>query len=158
MANHKFLEVFENTLPTILYWVLFSIEDLRQAVETTKRILTKEKIDRQLMQVNHSQLNLYEYEKMVMLSKRVTFNTPDSLEEKIDRLTKMMSKLTTQDNGQNEQFKPKVFQSKRRGQMRNFYGKCIIMTKETIRIRYGSDSRDRRISLSSRIQCECNIT
>ena len=42
------LEVFKNTLPTRLYWVLFPIEDLRQAVETAKRILMKEKIDRQL--------------------------------------------------------------------------------------------------------------
>ena len=42
------LEVFKNTLPTGLYWVLFPIEDLRQAVETAKRILTKEKIARQL--------------------------------------------------------------------------------------------------------------
>ena len=40
------LEVFKNTLPTRLYWVLFPIEDLRQAVETAKRILTKEKIYR----------------------------------------------------------------------------------------------------------------
>ena len=42
------LEVFKNTLPTKLYWILFPIEDLRQAVETAKRILTKEKLDRQL--------------------------------------------------------------------------------------------------------------
>ena len=39
------LEVFKNTLPTRLYWVLFPIEDLRLAVETAKRILTKEKLD-----------------------------------------------------------------------------------------------------------------
>ena len=38
------LEVFKNTLPTRLYWVLSPIEDLRQAIETPKRILTKEKI------------------------------------------------------------------------------------------------------------------
>ena len=44
----QILEVFKNTLPTKLYWVLFPIEDLRQAVETVKRILTKEKLDRQL--------------------------------------------------------------------------------------------------------------
>ena len=44
----QILEVFKNTLPTKLYWVLFSIMDLRQAVETAKRILTKEKIDRPL--------------------------------------------------------------------------------------------------------------
>ena len=40
-------EVFKNTLPTKLYWVLFPIDDLRQVVETTQRLLTKEKIDRQ---------------------------------------------------------------------------------------------------------------
>ena len=39
-------EVFKNTLPTKLYWILFPIEDLRQAVETVKRILTKEKLDK----------------------------------------------------------------------------------------------------------------
>ena len=44
----QILEVFKNTLPTKLYWILFPIEDLRQAVETAKRILTKEKLDRQL--------------------------------------------------------------------------------------------------------------
>ena len=27
------LEVFKNTLPTKLYWILFPIEDLRQVVE-----------------------------------------------------------------------------------------------------------------------------
>ena len=36
-------EVFKNTLPTKLYWILFLIEDLREAVDTAKRILTKEK-------------------------------------------------------------------------------------------------------------------
>ena len=44
----QMLEVFKNTLPNRLYWALFPIVDLRLAVETTKRILTKEKIDRQL--------------------------------------------------------------------------------------------------------------
>ena len=41
------LEVFKNALPSRLCWVPFPIEDLREAVETAKRILTKEKIDRQ---------------------------------------------------------------------------------------------------------------
>ena len=40
----QLLEVFKNTLPTKLYWILFPIEDLRQAVETTKRIPTKRKV------------------------------------------------------------------------------------------------------------------
>ena len=39
----QILEVFKNTLSTKLYWILFPTDDLRQAVETAKRILTKEK-------------------------------------------------------------------------------------------------------------------
>ena len=42
----RVLEVFKNRLPTKLYWILFPIEDLRQAVETAKRILTKERLDK----------------------------------------------------------------------------------------------------------------
>ena len=37
----QILEVFKNTLSTRLYWVLFPIVDIQQAVETVKRILTK---------------------------------------------------------------------------------------------------------------------
>ena len=44
----QILKVFKNTLPTKLYWILFPIEDLRQAVDIAKRILTKEKLDKQL--------------------------------------------------------------------------------------------------------------
>ena len=42
----QIFEVFKNTLPTKLYWILFPKEDLRQAVETAKRILTMEKLDK----------------------------------------------------------------------------------------------------------------
>ena len=40
----EILEVFKNIFPTKLYWVLIPIDDIRQAVETAKRIITKEKI------------------------------------------------------------------------------------------------------------------
>ena len=39
-------------------------------------------------------------------NKRVTFDTTDGLEQKIDKLTVMMGKLVTKDEGQNRQFKP----------------------------------------------------
>ena len=42
------LEVFKKTVPNRLYWVLFSIDNLCNAVETAKRFLTKEKIERQM--------------------------------------------------------------------------------------------------------------
>ena len=102
------LELFKNTLPSKLYWVLFPIEDLRVAVDTAKRMLTKEKIDKQLagqtsstpfMSVRDSQ------------SKRFLLNTADDLEPKIDRLTVMIGKLVTEDEGNPKPFKPQVYQS-----------------------------------------------
>ena len=37
----QILEVFKNTLPAKLYWVLFPIENLRQAADTAKKYLPK---------------------------------------------------------------------------------------------------------------------
>ena len=88
----QILEVFRSTLPTRLYWELFPVEDLRQVVETAKRILTKEKIDRQLVGQSSSTPFMSIKDSY---NKKVTFDTQDGLEEKIDWLTVMMSKLTT---------------------------------------------------------------
>ena len=115
------LEVFKNTLPTRLYWVIFPIEDLKQAVQTARRILMKEKIDRQL--VGQSSSTPFLSIKDSYVCKKATFDTKDSLEAKIDRLMTMMSRLSDQDDEQHKQFKPKVYQGKRRGQIRNFYNK-----------------------------------
>ena len=57
----QILEVFTNTLPTKLYWILFPIEDLRQVVENAKRILTKEMIYRQL--AGQSSSTIFEYKR-----------------------------------------------------------------------------------------------
>ena len=54
-------------------------------------------------------------------SKKITFDTQDVLDDKIDKFTSMMRKLTAQDNNQNKQFKPKIYQSRWRGQSRNYY-------------------------------------
>ena len=47
-SKPQILEVFENALPNRLYWIHFPIDDLRLVVEMAKRILSKEKIDRQV--------------------------------------------------------------------------------------------------------------
>ena len=44
----QIFEVFKNTTPNRFYWILYPIDNLRVAVETAKRVLTKEKIDRQI--------------------------------------------------------------------------------------------------------------
>ena len=81
MASYS-IRGFKNTLSTRLYWVLFPIEDLRQAIETAVRILAKEMIDKQLVSQSSSMpfMNI----KDGYISKKVTFHKQDGLEEKID--------------------------------------------------------------------------
>ena len=72
----QILQVFKKTLPTKLYWILFPIEDLRQAVETAKGILTKEKLDKQLTgQTSTSPLMSVRDR----TDRRVSFNTREKL-------------------------------------------------------------------------------
>ena len=68
-----------------------------------KRILTKEKIDRQLVGQTSLTPFLNIKEKY---SKKVTFDMTDSIEQKIKKLTVMMGKLVTEEKEQNTQFKP----------------------------------------------------
>ena len=113
----QILEVFKNTLPTKLYWILFPIEDLRQAVEITQRILTKEKLDRQLTRQSLSTT-------FVSIRdghhRKVSFDTGEELGDKIDKLVVMIGRLATRDSGTNRQFKPQIRQSRGRGQDRNY--------------------------------------
>ena len=93
--------------------------DLRQAVEMAKRILMKEKIDRQL--AGQTSFTLFMNIKEGFTEK-VTFNTTYGIEQKIDKLMVMMGKLVMEGEGQTRQFKPQVNQSNRgRGQTRCNY-------------------------------------
>ena len=80
----QILEVFKNTLQTKLYWILFNIEDLGQAVNMAKRILTKEKLDKQLTGQTSASPFMSVRDGT---DRRVSFNTRDELGHKIDKLT-----------------------------------------------------------------------
>ena len=91
----QILEVFKNTLPIKLYWILIPIEELRQAVETAKRILTKEKLDKQLTGQTSTSPFISVRDGT---DRRVSFNTREELGDKIDKLTVIMSKLAAKDS------------------------------------------------------------
>ena len=69
-------------------------------VETAKRILTKEKVDRQL--AGQSSSTPFMSIKGNYNSKKATFDTQDGLEERFDRLILMMSKLAANEAGVNK--------------------------------------------------------
>ena len=104
----KILEVFKNTLPTKLYWILFPIENLRQAIDTAKRIFTKGKLDKQLTDQTSTSPFMRIREGV---DKRVSFNARDELGDKIDKLTMVMSKLVATDNHERRLFRPQIYKS-----------------------------------------------
>ena len=106
----------ENTVPTKLYWILFPIEDLRQAVETAKRVLTKEKLDRQL--TGHTSSSPFMSIREGQNSRWVSFDNREEFNDKIDKLTVMIDRLAATDNRRTRQFKPQIHQNRGRGQNR----------------------------------------
>ena len=113
----QILEVFKNMVPRKLYWILFPIEDVRQAVETAKRILTKEKLDKQLTgQASTSPfMNIREG-----TSRKVSFDIRDELGDKIVKLMVMLGRLPAKDSNEKRPFKPQIYQSRGRGQNRGY--------------------------------------
>ena len=100
-----------------LHWKLIPIENLRQAVETAKRILTKEKLDKQLTgQASTSPFMSIRKE----TSRKVSFHTRDELRDKIDKLTVMLGRLAANDSNERRPFKPQIYQSRGRGQNRGY--------------------------------------
>ena len=88
---------------------MFPIEDLRQMVETAKRILTKEKLDKQLTgQVSTSQF----ISTREGASRRILFDTREELGDKIDKLMAMIGKLAAKDSDRNRPFKPQIHKSR----------------------------------------------
>ena len=108
----QILEVFKDTLPTKSYLILFSIEDLRQAVEIAKRILTKEKIDRKL---SGQSLSTPFMSIRDSHNRKVSFDTKEELGDKIDKLAVKMGKLAARDSETSRQFKPQIHQGRGRG-------------------------------------------
>ena len=87
----------------------FSIEDLRQAVETVKRILTKEKLDKQLtgQTPTSSYMSIRDG-----TERKVSFNARDELGDKLDTLTVMMGRLAARDSNDKIPFKPQMYKSR----------------------------------------------
>ena len=120
----QILEVFKNTLPMKLYWILFPIEELRQAVESAKRILTKEKLDKQLTGQSSTSPFMSIMEEV---SRKVSFDTRDKLGDKIDKLTVMISRLAAKDNSKMRPFKLRYIKAEEED-------KTEVIIKGTIRI------------------------
>ena len=116
-------ENFKNTLPYQLYATLINVNNLRDAFDLAKRVLTKEKLDRQLtgqtstpfmkatISDNHSTQN--------SPKRGVTFDTMETLERNsdcIDRLMSLVSNMKMTMNRKQSLYKPRIYQGRSRNQ------------------------------------------
>ena len=111
--------MFKNTVPNRLYWVLFPIDNLRDAVETAKRFLTKEKIDRQMSGQSSTPFMKLSDKKR----KSVTFETKEALErtsENMERMTVLMDKMYIKLEQKDAPYKPQIYQRDRGQNQRQF--------------------------------------
>ena len=109
------LEVFKNTVPNRIYWVLFPIDNLCEAVETAKRFLTREKIDRQMTRQSSTPFMKLSDKKR----KTVSFDTRDVLErnsENMEWMTALMDKMYIKLDQKETPYKPQIYQKRGRGQ------------------------------------------
>ena len=146
----QILEVFMNTIPNSLSWIVFPIDNLRVAVETEKRVLTKEKIDRQMLDQSSATPFMKassenNYSSMKSCKKAVTFDVIETIERNnnsIDKLTSLLSKMNMKMDKREMQYKPQVYQVRNRGQNRN--------KQDNYQSRNRSFSRDRNQSFRGR--------
>ena len=113
------LEEFKNTVRNRLYWVLFSIDNLCDAVETAKRFLTKEKIDRQMTGQSSTPFMKLTDKKR----KSVTFDAKDVLEktsENMERMIALMDKMYIKLKQKDVPYKPQIYQRGRGQNQRQF--------------------------------------
>ena len=117
----QILENFKNTLPYRLYSTLINVNNLRDVIDLAKRVLTKEKLDRQLTgqsstpfikaSSNDSHFPQNHHKKGVI------FDIMEMLERNsdcIDRLTSMVSDMKMTMDRKQSPYKPKIYQGRSR--------------------------------------------
>ena len=119
----QILENFKNTLLYQLYLTLIIVNNLRDAIDLAKRVLTKEKLDRQLTgqsstpfmkatsNDNHPCQNHHK--------KGVTFDAMEMLERNSDcrdRLTSLVSDMKMTMDRKQPPYKPKIHQGRSQNQ------------------------------------------
>ena len=115
----QILELFKNTLPSRLYYMVYNINNLREAVETAKHMLTKEQMDA----CKSGQTNSSPFMKVSPQNskkKGVTFNAIETIQKQgdsINKLTSLMNELSSKLEkwGNPPQYKPRIDPGRNRG-------------------------------------------
>ena len=130
----EILELFKNTLPSKLYWILFPINNLREAIDTAKRVMNKEKLDKQLTG-QASNISLFMKLGDDTHSGQQRMLKPQDLEA----ISSMMYNVSLEQSKTGKTFKPCVYQRRGRDQ-RQGYNKIdpeITVGKDKVLVKIG---------------------
>ena len=120
----QILENFENTLPYRLYLTLINTNNLRDTIDLAKRVLTKEKLDKQLTGQSSTPFmkaasNGDSHLPQNHQKKGVTFDAIETLERNsdcTDRLMSLVSDLKMTMDRKQPEYKLKIYQGRSRNQ------------------------------------------
>ena len=82
---------------------------MRDAVDAAKRVLTKEKIDKQLSGQLGTTTSFMKVGDVSHSSKKVSFTAQDQIMEQLENLMPMVYKISVQKEENNRPFKPKIY-------------------------------------------------
>ena len=120
-GDPQILELFKNSLPSRLYYMLYHIDNLKEAVEMAKRILTKEQMDKKAGQSSISpimQVNQSSSKNKDKMEKKVSFSAVEAMErttDSIERLAFLMDRMDTKLDRREDQYRPSIYQGRSRG-------------------------------------------
>ena len=139
----QILELFKNTLPSRLYYLLYHIDNLNVTIETVKWILTKEKIDKQKTgQSSATPFMKASHDKSKRSEKGVSFGAIET-KDTIDKHSSSIDKLTSLES----QHRPVVYQNRNRGRPQR---------QSNYEYRNRSYSQDRNQAYRGRGNCQYN--
>ena len=110
----QILELFKNTLPNKLYWILFPNNNLRDAVDAMKRVLTKEKLDKQLSGQVVATTQFMKVGDNSNSAKKVSYEVQDPIREQLENLTSMVYDMSMERKENRKPFKPQIYQKRGR--------------------------------------------
>ena len=129
--------------------MLYQINYLKVVVDTAKRLLTKEQMDKKAGQPSVSpfmQVNQGSSKNKYKMEKKVSFNAVEAMvrtTDNIERLASLMDKMDTKLDRREDQYRPKVYQDRSRGHSyrQNNYGS---RNRSYSRDQYQNNYRGRR--------------
>ena len=91
-------------------------------MDAAKRVLTKEKLYKQLSGQTANSTPFIKMEDTVHSGKKILIKPQDSIEERLENLTSIMYKISIQQGEGKKPFKPQVYLKSGRGQRRQNFG------------------------------------